>query len=130
MAASAFRDIRPSASGGKPLSSEDEKFTRGRIALQQQARRRKSFGQGVDRYLAIDESRQIHRLLQCCDRGTRSPWDDRCTHDASSARSACFQMIPMSATTHITKADQVIVAIVSMGESVLAHVLARQCRKS
>jgi hypothetical protein len=39
-------------------------------------------------------------------------------------------MIPMSATTHITEADQVIVAMVSMGESVPAHVLAEQCRKS
>jgi hypothetical protein len=39
-------------------------------------------------------------------------------------------MIPMSATTHVTAADQVIVAITSMGESVLVHVLARQCQKS
>jgi hypothetical protein len=39
-------------------------------------------------------------------------------------------MIPMSATKHVTKADQVIVAMTSMGESVRAHVLAQQCRKS
>ena len=31
----------------------------------------------------------------------------------------------MSATTHIIEADQVIVAMVSMGESVPAHVLAQ-----
>jgi hypothetical protein len=40
----------------------------------------------------------------------RSQWDDLCTHDAS---------------THIREADQVIVAMVSMGESVLDHVLAQ-----
>ena len=122
--------INPSAFGGKLLSSDDEKFPRSRIALQPQARRGKTFDQSVDRYLAIDECRQIHRRLQCCCRVTRSPWDDLCTHDASSARSAWFQMIPMSATKHVTKADQVIVAMASMGESVRAHVLAQQCRKS
>ncbi len=119
-----------SAFSGNFLSSEDEKSTCSGIVLQLQARRGKPFDQGLDCDPAIDESRQIHRRLQCRDRGTRAPWDDRCTHDASSARSACFQMIPMSAATHVTEANQVIVAMASMRESVPAHALSRQCRKS
>lgn len=39
-------------------------------------------------------------------------------------------MILMNATTHVIAADQVIVVMVSMGESVLVHELARQCRRS
>jgi hypothetical protein len=124
------KNTLPSAFTVNMLSSEDVKFTRGGIALQHQARRGKPFHQGVDRYLTIDESSQIHRRLQCCDRSTRSPWDDLCTHAASSARSACFQMTPMSAKMHNIEADQVIVAMASMGKSMLAHVLAEQCRRS
>lgn len=115
---------------GNMRSSKDEKSTRGGIVLQHQARGGKPFDQGVDRYLTINESRQIHRRLQCCDRSTRSPWEDRCTHDASSARSACFQMTAMSAKMHNIEADQVIVAMASMAKSMLAHVLAEQCRRS
>jgi hypothetical protein len=119
-----------SAISGNFFSSQDDKCPRGRIVLQHQARRGKPFEQGMDCHLAVDESRQINRGLRCCNSGTRSPWDDLCTHDASSARLAWFQMIPMSATRHITEADQVIVAMASMGESVLVRVLARQCRRS
>jgi hypothetical protein len=118
------------------FTDEDEKSPRGGIVLQQQARRGEPFDQGLDCYPAIDESRQICRRLPFRDRGTRGdrgtrpPWDDRCTHDASSARSACFQMIPMSATMHVIEANQVIVATASMRESVPAQEFAQQCRSS
>ena len=79
-----------SAFSGNVLASEDDKFPRDGIVLHLQARPGKPFDQGVDRHLAVDESREINRGLQCCNRGTRSPWDDLCTHDAQCARSrAC-----------------------------------------
>jgi hypothetical protein len=76
--------------------------------MQQQARRGEPLHQGLDRNLAIDESRQIHCRLQWRDRGTRAPWKDPRTHDAS----------------------QVIIAMVSMRESLPARAFSQQCRKS
>ena len=76
-------------SRGDVLSSQNDEFPRSGIVIQSQARRGEPFNEGVDRYLAVDESRQVdRRLLQGHLGGTRPPGKDLGAQDAWSARSA------------------------------------------
>jgi hypothetical protein len=103
------------------LSRKDEKVSRDGIVLQSQTRRAEGLSQRTDRYMSIDQCRQIGHRIIYCDRATRGPWDDLCTHDVWSARSAKSQRITITAMRQMIAADPVIVAMSSMGESVFAH---------
>ncbi len=88
------------------------------MMLQPQPRCGQSLHEGVDRHLAIDESRQIDRQLEsrCRVSGSLWPRNDLRAHEVSSVFSL-FQMNPMNAMKDATEISQMIVAMTSMAGS-------------
>ena len=70
------------AAWSQALSGQNDKFPGCGVVLQRQASGGEPFHEGVDRYLAINQGRQVDRLFQGCRGGTRPPGEDLGAQDA------------------------------------------------